>query len=146
MKIAIGNDHAAVELKKWIMEEFLDVDFINVGTDKDESVDYTDYSYEVCKKVNAGEAELGILICGTGTGMAISANKVKGIRAAMCYNEMMAEYAKRHNNANVLAIGARVMGDELAKRVVRIFLNTPFDGGRHERRVNKITKIEEENL
>ena len=146
MKIAIGNDHAAVELKKWLMKEFVDVDFINIGTDSEESVDYTDYSLEVCKKVIEGKAELGILICGTGTGMAISANKVKGIRAAMCYNEMMAEYARRHNNANIVAIGARVMEDELAKRVVRIFLNTPFDGGRHERRVNKIIRIEEENL
>jgi len=146
MKVAIGNDHAAPDLKKWLIEQFDDVEFIDLGTDSGDSVDYADFSFEVCKRVISGEAQFGVLICGTGTGMAISANKVKGIRAAMCFNGMMAEFARRHNNANVLTLGARVMGDELSKRVMKIFLETPFDGGRHERRVNKISRIEEENL
>ncbi|MFW5782327.1 MAG: ribose 5-phosphate isomerase B [Candidatus Muiribacteriaceae bacterium] len=141
MKTAIGNDHAGVDLKNCVKE--LDgYSFVDCGTDDGNSVDYPDIAEKVCGKVVSGECEAGILICGTGTGMAISANKIRGIRAAMCHNEMMAELARRHNNANVLCLGARVLGEELALRIARIFLQTEFEGGRHGRRVDKIISLE----
>ncbi len=142
MKIAIGADHAGFRLKNLIKDHFKEHSFVDVGTHSEDSCDYPDFAQLVGEEVAAGRVDAGIVICGTGIGISISANKVKGIRAALCTNEFMAEMSRRHNNANVLALGARVIGDDLALRIVKVWLNTGFDGGRHERRVEKITKIE----
>ena len=107
------------------------------------SVDYPEYAYKVAKSVADGEAEFGIICCGTGIGVSMAANKVKGIRAAVCTDEFCAEMTRRHNNANIITIGARVVGSELAKMIVDSFFNAEFEGGRHARRVDKITAIEE---
>lgn len=140
MKIAIGNDHAGVEFKNKIMQELRSKGYevVNVGTDTLDSVDYPDIAKEVSEKVINGEVNFGILICGTGIGISIAANKIKGIRAALCHNEYTAKQARLHNDANILALGARVIGDELGKAIVKTFLNTEFEGGRHARRVSKI--------
>ncbi len=140
MKIAIGNDHAGVEFKNKIMQELRSKGYevVNVGTDTLDSVDYPDVAKEVSEKVINGEVNFGILICGTGIGISIAANKIKGIRAALCHNEYTAKQARLHNDANILALGARVIGDELGKAIVKTFLNTEFEGGRHARRVSKI--------
>ncbi|MBF4806351.1 MAG: ribose 5-phosphate isomerase B [Pseudoleptotrichia goodfellowii] len=140
MKIAIGNDHAGVDLKHKIVE-FLRKkghEVTNVGTDTLDSVDYPDIAKEVAEKVLSGEAKYGVLICGTGIGISISANKVKGIRAALAHNEFTARLSRLHNDANIIALGARVLGDELAAVCVDTFINTEFEGGRHARRVRKI--------
>lgn len=144
MKIAIANDHAAVELKKIITDELqtLGHEVINFGTDTSESCDYPDLGRPAAEAVARGECDLGILICGTGIGMSLVANKVRGIRCCACSEVFSAEMSRRHNNANMLAIGARVIGDETAKMLVRAFVNTEFEGGRHERRVDKIMAIE----
>jgi ribose 5-phosphate isomerase B len=142
MKIAIGSDHAGFRLKGILKKYFTDHEFIDVGTTSEESVDYPDFAVLAGQKVLAGEADAAILICGTGIGISISANKMKGIRAALCCNEFMAEMSRRHNNANVLALGGRVTGDDLAVRITDVWLKTGFDGGRHEKRVEKIGKIE----
>ena len=140
MKLVIGNDHAGVEFKKTILKhlESQGHEVINVGVDVVESVDYPDIAKEVSKKIVDNEAQFGILICGTGIGISIAANKVEGIRAALCHNEFTAKLCRQHNNANIIALGARVIGDELAKACVDVFLNTEFEGGRHANRVNKI--------
>lgn len=140
MKLVIGNDHAGVEFKKIILKhlESQGHEVINVGVDVVESVDYPDIAKEVSKKIVDNEAQFGILICGTGIGISIAANKVEGIRAALCHNEFTAKLCRQHNNANIIALGARVIGDELAKACVDVFLNTEFEGGRHANRVNKI--------
>lgn len=140
MKIAIGNDHAGVEFKNKIMQELRSKGYevVNVGTDTLDSVDYPDVAKEVSEKVINGEVNFGILICGTGIGISIVANKIKGIRAALCHNEYTARQARLHNDANILALGARVIGDELGKAIVKTFLNTEFEGGRHARRVSKM--------
>lgn len=142
MKIAIGSDHAGIKLKELIKKSFEEFDFIDVGTHSEESCDYPDYAEATGKKVIEGEAEKGIVICGTGIGISIAANKVKGIRAALCFNEFMAEMSRKHNDANVLALGARVIGEDLAIRIVESWFKTEFEGGRHQRRVDKIGKIE----
>ncbi len=148
MKIAVGADHGGFFLKeaikKFLEEEGYEV--VDVGTYSEESVDYPEYGYRVAKLVADGEVDRGIVMCGTGIGISISANKVKGIRAALVTNEYMAEMAARHNNANVLAMGGRVITPEIGKRLVKIWLTTPFDGGRHQRRVNLISRIEEGKL
>ena len=140
MKIAIGNDHAGVEFKNKIMQELRSKGYevVNVGTDTQDSVDYPDVAKEVSEKVINGEVNFGILICGTGIGISIAAKKIKRIRAALCHNEYTAKQARLHNDANILALGARVIGDELGKAIVKTFLNTEFEGGRHARRVSKI--------
>ncbi len=148
MKIAIGADHGGFSLKEAI-KEFLEAEghlVVDVGTYSEESVDYPEYAYRVAVKVASGEVDRGIVMCGTGIGISISANKVKGIRAALVTNEYMAEMAARHNDANVLAMGGRVITPEIGKRLVRIWLETPFEGGRHRRRVDKIHAIEEGKL
>lgn len=143
MKIAIGGDHAAVNLKEFIKNHFqAEIDFIDVGTNSHDSCDYPDYVVQVAKLVKDGKVEAGIALCGTGIGASIVANKVKGIRAALCFNEFMAEMSRRHNNANVLVLGSRVIGKDLAIAIVSRFLEAPFDGGRHQRRIDKITAIE----
>lgn len=140
MKLVIGNDHAGVEFKEKLVKalEERGHEVINVGTDSLESVDYPDIAVLVGEKVLDEEAKFGILICGTGIGISIAANKVEGIRAALCHNEFTARMARLHNNANIVALGARVIGDELGKAIVDTFVTTEFEGGRHARRVGKI--------
>ena len=142
MKLVIGNDHAGVEFKEKLVKalEERGHKVINVGTDSLESVDYPDIAVLVGEKVLDGEAKFGILICGTGIGISIAANKIKGIRAALVHNEFTAKLARLHNDANVIALGARVIGDELGLACVETFINTEFEGGRHARRVGKIEK------
>lgn len=140
MKIVIGNDHAGVEFKKIMLNYLMEQghEIINVGVDVVESVDYPDIAREVSEIILRGEAQFGILICGTGIGISIAANRNEGIRAALCNNEFTAKLSRQHNDANIIALGARVMGDELAKACIDTFLNTEFEGGRHSNRVNKI--------
>jgi ribose 5-phosphate isomerase B len=144
MKVALACDHGGYRLKEVIKEYLkeLGVEFVDYGTYSEESVDYPDYAYKAAKGIVNGEADRGIFICGTGIGISMAANKVHGIRAALCYNVYAAEMSRRHNDANVLCLGGRVLGDELAKRIVKAWLETPFEGGRHERRIKKIAEIE----
>lgn len=143
-KIAIGNDHAAVEMKFKIVEYLneLGYEVINVGTDSEDSFDYPVASFNVCKLINEKKAELGILICGTGVGISIAANKIDGIRAACVSEALSSKLSREHNNANVICFGARVVGLEVAKDIVKNFLETDFLGGRHEKRVSQITELE----
>ena len=145
MKIAIGNDHGAVEykdiIKVMLTEEGHEV--IDCGTNSTDSCDYPDYAKAVADKVVSGEVEKGIVICGTGIGISIAANKVKGIRCGLCTNTTMARLTREHNDANVLSMGQRIIGIETAKDIVHTFLSTPFSNGeRHKRRIEKITEIE----
>lgn len=145
MKIAIANDHAAVSMKDVISEylKTLGIDVINLGTNDDKSVDYPKYAEKVCKEVISKNVDLGILICGTGLGMCIAANKIKGIRAVSVENAFSASMAREHNDANVLCIGARVVGIEIAKNIVKEFIDSKFMGDRHKRRVDQIIELEE---
>lgn len=147
MKIAIANDHAGTEYKKVIKAQLEELGHTveNFGTDETTSVDYPDYAEKVANAVTNGGYELGILICGTGVGMSIAANKVNGVRASLCGDCFSAEMTRRHNDSNILCLGARVLGIDLALRIVDTYVNTPFDGGRHARRIAKITAIEEKN-
>lgn len=144
MKIGIGSDHGGYELKQHIMAylEKEEIEFIDYGTYSEESVDYPEYGEKVGQAVMAGEVDQGIVICGTGIGISLAANKVKGIRCALCGDMYSARMSREHNNANVLALGGRVLGKDLALEIVNIWLKTDFAGGRHERRVNKINEIE----
>ncbi len=144
MKVAIGADHAGFEVKeniKMLLSE-MKIDFVDYGTASRESVDYPDFAKKVAEAVSRGEAEQGILVCGSGTGMAISANKVQGVRAAVAWNEEVARLAREHNNANVLAIGARTTPEGTVPAIVKAWFNAKFEGGRHEKRVEKIEPIE----
>lgn len=144
MKIAIGNDHAAVELKNMIKEhlEAQGHEVINVGTDTNASCDYPAYGEKVGRLVASGEVEAGVLICGTGVGISIAANKVKGVRACVCSEPYTAKMSKMHNNSNIIAFGARVVGSEMAKMIVDTWLETEYEGGRHQRRVDMLDAIE----
>ena len=144
MKIAIGNDHSAVELKNIIAEHLKErgYEVLNLGTDSTESCDYPVYGEKVGRAVASGEADLGIAICGTGVGISLAANKVKGIRACVCSEPYTAKLSRMHNNSNVLALGARVVGGELGKMIVDQWLDAEFEGGRHQRRVDMIMEIE----
>lgn len=147
MKIGIGNDHSALELKAEIIEllENKGHEVVDFGTNSAESCDYPVYGEKVARAVVSGEVDQGILICGTGLGISLAANKVKGIRAAVCSEPFTARMARQHNNCNILAFGARVVGGELAKMIVETWLDTEFEGGRHQRRVDMISAIEEKN-
>ena len=142
--IAIGCDHGGFELKCAVMNHLLNkkIEYVDCGCEG-ERCDYPDIAETVCKKVTSGECELAILICGTGIGMSIAANKIKGIRAAVCSDWYSAKYTRLHNNANVLCLGGRVLGAGLALELVDVFLETEFEGGRHSDRIDKITKLEE---
>ncbi len=144
MKVYIANDHAAVELKNELMGYITSLGFepINLGTDTNESVNYPIYAEKAAKAVLADPGSLGILICGTGVGMSLAANKVHGIRAAAVSEVYSARLTRMHNDANILCIGARVIGPETAKMIVEAFLTTPFEGGRHQTRVDMITALE----
>jgi ribose 5-phosphate isomerase B len=139
MKIVIGSDHRGVDAKRRLVASLhgLGHDVVDLGTSGSESCDYPDFAYQVAIRVSRGEADRGILICGTSIGMCIAANKVRGVRAEM---------SRRHNDANVLCLSADLLGEELMERMARIFLETPFEGGRHARRVEKIKQIEQEQL
>jgi ribose 5-phosphate isomerase B len=143
--IAIASDHAGVELKKALCEVILASgrEVRDLGPADTTSVDYPDFAHRVADAVLSGEVAMGVLICGTGIGMSLSANRHPGVRAALCHDAFTAEMARRHNDANVLCVGARVTGLGVAEQIVRIFLETPFEGGRHQRRVEKI-EIERE--
>lgn len=143
MKIAIASDHAAYKMKEDIKKylKSKNIDFIDLGTDSEESVDYPDYAKILGEKVAKKEVDFGIGLCGTGIGMSISVNKVKGIRGALCLYPSMAEYARKHNDANVLVLAGRLMGSDLAIWTVDKFLSTEFEGGRHKTRVEKIERI-----
>lgn len=144
MKIGIGNDHSAVEMKQEIVKflEKLGYETVNFGTDSSERCEYPLYGEKVARAVVAGEVDLGILICGTGVGISLAANKVKGIRAVVCSEPYSARLSKRHNNTNILALGARVIGIEMAKMIIEEWLNAEFEGGRHQDRVDMIMDIE----
>ena len=146
--IAIGSDHGGYELKEEI-KSYLDgknIKYKDLGIYQLEAVDYSDIGVDVAEAVASGECDLGIIICGTGIGISIAANKVTGIRAALCTNTYMARMAKEHNDANVLALGGRVLGAGLALDIVEAFIETPFSQeSRHQNRINKITAVEEQN-
>ena len=144
MKIAIGNDHTAVELKHIIVDllEEKGHTVLNLGTDTEESCDYPVYGERVGRAVASGQADLGIAICGTGLGISLAANKVQGVRACVCSEPYTAVMSRRHNDANVLCFGARVVGSEMAKMIVEQWLDAEFEGGRHQRRVDLIMEIE----
>ena len=145
MKIAIGNDHAATELKFVIMDYLKELghEVINFGTDTSDSCNYPEYGEKVGRAVVAGEVDLGILICGTGVGISLAANKVKGVRAVVCSEPYSAKLSRQHNNTNVLAFGERVIGIEMAKMIIDEWLDAEFMGGRHQTRVDMIMAIEE---
>lgn len=145
MKIAIGNDHAATALKFEIKEylESQGYEVVNFGTDTNDSCDYPVYGAAVGRAVASGECDYGVLICGTGVGISLAANKIKGVRACVCSEPVTARLTRAHNNANIIAFGARIVGSEMAKAIVDTFLKTEFEGGRHQRRVDLISKIED---
>ena len=139
MNISIGNDHAGVDYKNYIIENLNDkYDIKNHGTDSESSVDYPDFAHPASSDVDNQISDLGILICGSGNGVAMTANKYKNVRAALCWNEKLAVLAKQHNNANIVCIPARFISKEEALQIIKSFIQTEFEGGRHERRVNKI--------
>ena len=144
MKIGIGDDHAALEMKNQVMEylEEKGYEVINYGTNTPESCNYPEFGEKVGRAVVSGEVDCGILICGTGVGISLAANKVKGVRAVVCSEPYSAKLSKQHNNTNILAFGARVVGIELAKMIIDEWLGAEFEGGRHQTRVDMIMAIE----
>lgn len=146
--IALGSDHGGYALKQEIIKYLEDnkLEYKDYGTYSEDSCDYPEFGEAVANAVAKGECDKGIIVCGTGIGISISANKVKGIRAALCGDCYSAEYTRRHNDANILAMGARVTAGGLALKIVDIFLNTEFEGGRHARRVGLISEIENKNF
>lgn len=144
MKVAIGSDHAGYEykemIKKYLEEKGFEV--IDKGTYSNERTDYPIYAEKVAKAVANGEVDRGILICGTGIGMSITANKIKGVRASLCPNDFMAKMARKHNNSNILCLGQRVVGTDHALSIVDTFFSTEFEGGRHQKRISLISEIE----
>ncbi len=144
MKIGIGNDHVALDLKKEIIAylEGRGIEVVDYGTDTPERCDYATYGEAVANAVVAGQVDRGILICGTGVGISLAANKVNGIRACVCSEPYSARLSKQHNNTNILAFGARVVGQELAKMIVEAWLDAEFEGGRHAQRIAMLTDIE----
>lgn len=146
MKVAIGSDHGGFEYKELIKQqlETLNIEYHDFGTESRESTDYPDYARPVGEAVAAGEFDRGILICGTGIGMSIAANKVKGVRCALVHDVFTAQVTRQHNDSNVLAMGQRVIGEGLALLIVETWLNGSFEGGRHQRRIDKVTQMEED--
>lgn len=144
MRVAIGADHAGVNIKEDIIHiiKELGMDVIDLGCDCSESVDYPDYAIPVAEKVASGEADRGILICGTGIGMSIAANKVSGIRCALVHDLFSAKATRLHNDSNVLAMGERIIGPGLASEIAKVWLETEYEAGRHAKRVSKITEYE----
>ncbi len=148
MLVAIGSDHAGLEIKSEIIDVLKELghEFIDYGTDSMVSVDYPDFGDKVSDAVSTGKADRGILVCGTGIGMSIVANKFPNIRASLCNEMFSAKMSRLHNDANVLVLGGRIVGRDLAKEIVRVWMTTPFEGGRHTNRLRKITLIEEKTI
>ena len=146
MRIAVGTDHRGFDIRAKVVELLrqLGHEVIDVGTFSPEAVDYPDIAADVAHKVSRGEVDRGVLVCGTGLGMCIAANKVRGVRAAPCHDDLTAEMSRRHNDSNVLCLSADLLGERLIDRMIEIWLTTPFEGGRHARRVEKITELERE--
>ncbi|MGM0878802.1 MAG: ribose 5-phosphate isomerase B [Bacillota bacterium] len=144
MKVAIASDHGGINIRKEIISlmEEMNIEYVDLGCECNTSVDYPDYAILVAGKVASGEIDRGILICGTGIGMSIAANKVKGVRCALVHDTFSAKATREHNDTNILAMGERVIGLGLARDIAKIWLRTPFEGGRHANRVNKITEFE----
>ena len=144
MKIALGSDHGGYQLKENLKEYLkeLNVEYSDFGCDSEQAVDYPDIGFKVSNEIKDGNFDKGILICGTGIGMSVVANKVRGIRAALCYNEFTARYSREHNDANILVLGGRVIGSGLAKEIVKVWLDTKFS--QEERHVNRLNKIKQE--
>ncbi len=144
MRIAVGTDHRGFVIRAKVVDlvKQLGHEVTDVGTFSSDSVDYPDIAADVAHRVGRHEVERGILVCGTGLGMCIAANKVAGVRAAPCHDDITAELSRRHNDSNVLCLSADLLGERLIDRMIEIWLNTPFEGGRHARRVDKITEIE----
>ena len=144
MKIAVGSDHRGFQTKEHLKNQLVNQghDVSDCGAESEASSDYPDFAIPVCLKVARGEAEHGILLCGTGIGMTMAANKIGGIRAALCYDELTAEMSRRHNDANVLCLPADLLSEELIRRMVDVWLTTPFEGGRHARRIAKVMAAE----
>lgn len=144
MKIAIGSDHGGVELKQHVLEYLRNkgVEVVNFGTDTTDSTDYPIYAERVSRAVVSGECDKGIVVCGTGIGISISANKIHGVRCALCSEPVSARLAREHNDANIVAMGARTIGPVMAEEIVDVFLNTAFEGGRHARRVEQIMALD----
>ncbi|MDH5162819.1 ribose 5-phosphate isomerase B [Heyndrickxia oleronia] len=148
MKVALASDHGGIHIREEIRKllEDLGIEYKDFGCDCEGSVDYPDYALPVATKVANGEFDRGILICGTGIGMSIAANKVKGIRCALVHDVFSAKATRQHNDTNVLAMGERVIGPGLALEIAKVWLTTEFEGGRHSRRIEKVTNYEEQNL
>lgn len=146
MRIAVGCDHRGCSIRVKVIESLqrLGHEVLDAGTASSDPVDYPDIAEQVARIVASGQAERGILVCGTGLGMCIAANKIPGIRAAPCHDDLTAEMSRRHNDLNVLCLSADMLGERLIDRMLEIWLTTPFEGGRHARRVQKITALEEE--
>ena len=144
MKVVIASDHGGMNIRKEIISLMaeLNIEYVDLGCECNTPVDYPDYAIPVAEKVASGEVDRGILICGTGIGMSIAANKVKGVRCALVHDTFSAKATREHNNTNILAMGERIIGPGLARDIAKIWLTTPFEGGRHENRVNKITAYE----
>ncbi|MEM8930541.1 MAG: ribose 5-phosphate isomerase B [Acidobacteriota bacterium] len=147
MKITIGADHAGFTLKNHLAEQLRAAGHAvdDVGTDSADSVDYPDYAAQVARAVAVGDAERGVIVCGTGLGVAIAANKVRGVRAVTCHDHFTASMSRQHNDANVVCVGARVIGAGVAEEIVTTFVDTDFEGGRHGRRVDAIHAIESDD-
>jgi ribose 5-phosphate isomerase B len=145
-RIAIGSDHAGYEAKERAKQVLasLGAEVVDEGTTGSESVDYPDFGAAVGRAVASGEVERGVLICGTGIGISIAANKIAGVRAAVCWNEETARLARQHNDANIICIGARFIDPDSAARMIRVFMETDFEGGRHQQRVDKLMKLDDE--
>lgn len=148
MKVAVGCDHGGFHLKQTVLETLSDlgIDYDDLGTYDDKSVDYPEFGEKVASGVADGRYDRGILICGTGLGMCITANKVAGVRAVTAHDEFSAEMSRRHNNANVLTMGERVVGPGLARKVVEVWLQTEFEGGRHARRVDQLNQLDAQRV
>jgi ribose 5-phosphate isomerase B len=146
VKIAIGSDHAGFELKSYLRAilEQGSHEVTDVGTENEDSVDYTDFGIRVARLVSEGKVDRGVLVCGTGIGMSITANKIRGVRAALVHDLFTAIQSRQHTDANILVLGGKVIGKGLAAGILKAWLETPFEGGRHARRLEKILKLEEE--
>lgn len=138
MKIAIASDHAGYELKEQLKQAFAEVDWLDLGAHSLDSVDYPDFGFAMGEAITAGQAAQGVVICGSGIGISIAANRYPAVRAALCANATMARLSRQHNDANVLALGSRIVGFEVARDCVNAFIATPFEGGRHQRRIDKL--------
>ncbi len=145
MKVAIASDHGGIHIRQELLSlmKEMNIEAVDFGCEGTASVDYPDYAIVVAERVAAGEFDRGILVCGTGIGMSIAANKIAGIRCALVHDMFSAKATREHNDSNVLAMGERVIGPGLATEIARVWLTTEFEGGRHENRVNKITAIEQ---